>query len=38
MRDDDPEDALGDVFLTAMFGDHPVGRPVIGSVRLGLRR
>lgn len=32
MRDDDPEDALGDVFLTAMFGDHPVGRPVIGSV------
>src|SRR6201996_1406611 len=32
MRDDDPEDALGDVFLAAMFGDHPVGRPVIGSV------
>lgn len=32
MRDDDPEDALGDVFLTAMFGSHPVGRPVIGSV------
>ncbi|MCX2932254.1 pitrilysin family protein [Mycobacterium sp. CVI_P3] len=32
MRDDDPEDALGDVFLTAMFGDHPIGRPVIGSV------
>lgn len=32
MRDDDPEDSLGDVFLTAMFGDHPVGRPVIGSV------
>lgn len=31
MRDDDPEDVLGDVFLTAMFGDHPVGRPVIGS-------
>ena len=31
MRDDDPEDALGDVFLSAMFGDHPVGRPVIGS-------
>jgi predicted Zn-dependent peptidase len=31
MRDDDPEDTLGDVFLTAMFGDHPVGRPVIGS-------
>jgi predicted Zn-dependent peptidase len=32
MRDDDPEDSLGDVFLTAMFGDHPIGRPVIGSV------
>lgn len=32
MRDDDPEDTLGDVFLTSMFGDHPVGRPVIGSV------
>ncbi len=31
MRDDDPEDALGDVFLSAMFGDHPIGRPVIGS-------
>lgn len=32
MRDDDPEDTLGDVFLSAMFGDHPVGRPVIGSM------
>ena len=32
MRDDDPEDTLGDVFLSAMFGDNPVGRPVIGSV------
>ena len=32
MRDDDPEDTLGDVFLSAMFGDHPVGRPVIGTV------
>src|SRR6202012_3304206 len=31
MRDDDPEDALGDMFLGAMFGDHPVGRPVIGT-------
>jgi len=31
MRDDDPEDTLGDVFLSAMFGMHPVGRPVIGS-------
>jgi predicted Zn-dependent peptidase len=32
MRDDDPEDSLGDVFLAALFGDHPIGRPVIGSV------
>ena len=32
MRDDDPEDVLGDVFLSAMFGAHPVGRPVIGSI------
>jgi predicted Zn-dependent peptidase len=32
MRDDDPEDTLGDVFLSAMFGSHPVGRPVIGSI------
>jgi predicted Zn-dependent peptidase len=31
MRDDDPEDTLGDVFLSAVFGEHPVGRPVIGS-------
>ena len=32
MRDDDPEDTLGDIFLGAMFGAHPIGRPVIGSV------
>jgi predicted Zn-dependent peptidase len=32
MRDDDPEDAIGDVFLAALFGQHPVGRPVIGTV------
>ncbi|GAB2671926.1 pitrilysin family protein [Gordonia jinhuaensis] len=31
MRDDDPEDLLGDIFAGAMFGDHPIGRPVIGS-------
>ncbi len=31
MRDDDPEDALGDMFLSTLFGDHPVGRPVIGT-------
>ncbi|MGH3959170.1 M16 family metallopeptidase [Mycobacterium sp.] len=33
MRDDDPEDALADLFLAALFGDHPVGRPVIGSAQ-----
>ncbi|MEV0027747.1 pitrilysin family protein [Nocardia sp. NPDC050793] len=33
MRDDDPEDLVGDAFLTALFGDHPIGRPVIGSVQ-----
>lgn len=33
MRDDDPEDALGDMFLGALFGDHPVGRPVIGTAQ-----
>lgn len=32
MRDDDPEDALGDVFASTLFGDHPIGRPVIGNV------
>lgn len=32
MRDDDPEDLLGDAFLGAMFGDHQVGRPIIGTV------
>ncbi|EOM77072.1 insulinase family protein [Rhodococcus rhodnii] len=32
MRDDDPEDLAGDVFSTALFGDHPVGRPVIGTI------
>lgn len=33
MRDDDPEDTLGDEFLSAMFGRHPIGRPVIGSTQ-----
>ena len=32
MRDDDPEDLLGDSLLTALYGDHPIGRPIIGSV------
>lgn len=31
MRDDDPEDLLGEAFLASMFGTHSLGRPVIGS-------
>jgi len=31
MRADDPEDLLGEVFDTALFGAHPLGLPVIGS-------
>ncbi|GAB2921672.1 pitrilysin family protein [Rhodococcus aerolatus] len=32
MRDDDPEDLAGEAFSEAVFGDHPLGRPIIGSV------
>lgn len=31
MRDDDPEDALNDEFCAALFGSHPLGRPVLGT-------
>jgi predicted Zn-dependent peptidase len=31
MRDDDPEDLLGELADEALFGGHPLGRPVIGS-------
>jgi len=31
MRDDDPEDLVGELFDDALFGVHPLGRPVIGS-------
>jgi predicted Zn-dependent peptidase len=31
IRDDDPEDLLGELFDEAVFGAHPLGRPVIGS-------
>ena len=31
MRDDDPEDLVGELFDEALFGGHPLGRPVIGS-------
>jgi len=32
MRDDDPTDALYELFSEAMFGDSSLGRPVIGNV------
>jgi predicted Zn-dependent peptidase len=31
IRDDDPEDLLGEVFDEALYGDHPLGRPIIGT-------
>jgi predicted Zn-dependent peptidase len=31
MRDDDPEDLLGELFDETVLGEHPLGRPVIGS-------
>jgi predicted Zn-dependent peptidase len=40
MRDDDPEDLLGELSDEALFGDHSLGRPVIGSEESirGMRR
>lgn len=40
MRDDDPEDTLGDAFAAALFAGHPVASPVIGSEQsiLGMSR
>ena len=32
MHDDDPGDVVHDLFTGAVFGAHPLGRPVIGSV------
>ncbi|MCW2725671.1 MAG: processing peptidase [Frankiales bacterium] len=32
MHDDDPGDVVHDAFTTALYGDGPLGRPVIGSV------
>jgi predicted Zn-dependent peptidase len=32
MRDDDPGDAVHDLFSEVLFGDGPLGRPVIGTV------
>jgi len=32
MHDDDPADLVHDLFSSALFGDSPLGRPVIGTV------
>src|SRR3954447_25551304 len=32
MRDDDPSDLVFDEFSTALWGDSPLGRPILGSV------
>jgi len=32
MHDDQPDDVVHDAFAAAMFGEHPLGRPVIGTV------
>jgi predicted Zn-dependent peptidase len=32
MHDDDPTDAVHDEFATALFGDEPLGRPILGTV------
>ncbi len=32
MHDDEPADAVHEAFAAALFGDHPLGRPVIGTV------
>lgn len=32
MRDDDPADLVHDEFATALFGDTPLGRPILGAV------
>jgi predicted Zn-dependent peptidase len=32
MRDDDPSDLVHDDFATTLFGDTPIGRPILGTV------
>jgi predicted Zn-dependent peptidase len=32
MRDDDPSDLVHDVFASALLGDTPLGRPILGTV------
>ncbi len=31
IRDDDPEDLLGELFDDALYGDHALGRPIVGT-------
>jgi predicted Zn-dependent peptidase len=31
MRDDDPEDLLGELFDETLFDEHPLGLPIVGS-------
>ncbi|MEO6712196.1 MAG: pitrilysin family protein [Mycobacteriales bacterium] len=33
MHDDAPDDVVHDAFAQTVFGDHPLGRPVLGSVQ-----
>jgi predicted Zn-dependent peptidase len=32
MRDDDPSDLVYDIFSETLFGDTPIGRPILGTV------
>ena len=32
MRDDDQADSAHELFAEAMFGDHDLGRPILGTV------
>jgi predicted Zn-dependent peptidase len=32
MHDDAPDDVVHDAFASTLFGDHPLGRPVLGTV------
>ena len=32
MRDDDPGDLIHDIFTETLYGDTPLGRPILGSV------
>ncbi len=32
MHDDDPSDVVHDEFAAAMFGDSPLGRPILGTI------